>query len=155
MTPWSVEGGCITKEEVELLSRVQRLLEDFPDIKFFRDGKQFLLSCHMFTRALASVFPRLTVKDGYFQRRGVEHSWLLTSTRTFEIPDGNILDPYPVGQAGGPMLINNGRMSPWRPLYMEYPIPVVDTPDFQKNFGYVKRILKCKAQLLGFIPAAE
>lgn len=56
------------------------------------------LSCHMLACAAAKVFPELTVQHGYI-KPGYEHSWCITS-------HGNIMDVYPIGVVGGPLLIH-------------------------------------------------
>lgn len=153
MTPCIVVDGLITQEEVELLEKTKRLLEGFPNIKFASsEGKETFLSCHMLTRAVAEVIPRLAVVDGYFGRVGVEHSWILTP-ESDNAPEGNILDVYPSGQISGPMLVWNGFRSPWRPLYMRENLPL-EKRFSERQLDYVKIVMKGRAELLGIIPKA-
>lgn len=57
-----------------------------------------VLSCHILVRAAAKVY-NLKYQDGFFPAIGFEHSWLLT-------PTGNVIDVYPVGIVGGPIMID-------------------------------------------------
>jgi len=74
-------------------------------------------SCH----ALARAFLRITgdssawrVADGYFMRRGSEHSWLWRHVEDTVA----VLDLYPVAGAA-PMLVDAGGRSPWGAAYIE------------------------------------
>jgi hypothetical protein len=154
MVPNSVEGVFLTAEELEMHQKIIKILDDFPEMKFSKNGKEAVPDCHMFTRALAVIFPSLTVKDGWFDKR-TEHSWLVTSTRNSDVPDGNIIDPCPVEQTLGPMLVWNGWDSPWRPFYMEAVVQVVETEEFLHNLEYVKRMVKKKAEILKIISAPD
>lgn len=152
VTPFTIMDGIITSEETELLEKVRRLLENFPEMKLFRDGKEYLISCHHLARAIGSIFG-LAAKDGYFGRVGVEHSWILLPPHKMA-QEGNILDVYPVGQAGGPMIVAGSSHSPWRKLYIEAPLPRLDEEVFKFHLGIILKVMKKNAEILKIVPAA-
>ncbi len=56
------------------------------------------LSCHVLCIAVGELFePKFKIKHGYYAP-GLQHSWLVDRY-------GNIIDLYPWGAIGGPMLI--------------------------------------------------
>ncbi len=100
----------ISDDDVKLFQRIQRVIDEFSDIRFGKDenGEEIVLSCHILARAVGKVFG-LKCIDGYFYPN-FEHTWLLT-------PDGNIIDVYPVAVLGGPILMDGQHCSPARWLY--------------------------------------
>lgn len=65
-------------------------------------------SCHDMAEAIAIVFPQLKRYDGFFSKIW-QHSWLQTESY-------NIIDPYPIGLIGGPLLLD-GIDGPWKLIY--------------------------------------
>jgi hypothetical protein len=55
MVPWAVE-------ETEL-EKVKKVLDDFPEVKFTRNGKETALSPYMLARALKGIFPSLVLPE--------------------------------------------------------------------------------------------
>lgn len=72
------------------------------------DGKKIPIHCHVLTRALASVFPTLKVRDGFMNGLNYQHSWLVT-------PNNCIIDPLPIAILGGPIIIDDELL--WRSFY--------------------------------------
>jgi hypothetical protein len=60
------------------------------------DEKREVVTCHSLCRAFKKIF-NIPVETGYFML-GYEHSWLVTQF-------GNIIDVYPWGVVGGPILV--------------------------------------------------
>lgn len=102
----------IPEGELVLFKKVCHTVDLFPDNVLLTDqhGKKMVLSCHILARAVGKAF-RLECQDGYFHPF-YEHSWLVTST-------GNVIDVYPVGILGGPILVhqNHNFTSPVKHLY--------------------------------------
>lgn len=104
-----------TDEELELFHQIELLVQEveLPDLGLEGDARalgappdsRFVVSCHMITRAIATLYPQLTVEDGDFLR-GYSHSWLITGK-------GNIIDPYPWAMVGGPVMLTTDGLSPW------------------------------------------
>lgn len=130
----------VAPKELVLFEKIKKVVQEMPEAELGvdEDGKKILLSCHMIARALAKFFP-VEVKDGHVQYPGLlacEHSWLLTKK-------GHIIDPYPVGLLGGPILIVIKGFSPWAPFYQEGVIPWMRQRDghFSKNVDKVARVV--------------
>jgi hypothetical protein len=81
-----------------MLRRVQKAVTVLPDLDFGHDeaGRKIVLSCHILARAVGKAFGLRHV-DGYFYPN-FQHSWLTTDA-------GNVIDVYPVGILGGPILV--------------------------------------------------
>lgn len=94
---------------MELFHRIAKAVRNLPDD--IDDGmldlpnQRVILSCHILVRAVAKVY-NLRYQDGFSPTTGFEHSWLLTLTE-------NIIDVYPVGVMGGPIMIDSrvGRLT--------------------------------------------
>ena len=115
MTPY-VEKHVPSKD-LELFRRIERLVHQLPDLDLGKDerGEPIILSCHMICRALARMFPDVRVQDGRFAHVA-QHSWLITKR-------GWVIDPYPVGILGGPLLVGH-EISIYFHLYCEQPLTV-------------------------------
>ncbi len=142
MTPWA--QSQILGSEVALFKEIRRAVDMFPDIDLgvSEDGERLVLSCHILTRAVARVFG-LVVQDGYFHPN-CSHSWLL-------LPSGAIIDVYPIGIIGGPLLVmNDPKWSPGKWLYKPASTRVVSRhsacsfskPCFRKAVSNVARALR-------------
>jgi len=107
MLTWVELWGRFTEEEQQLLEDSKVIFKALPDI--FSEQP---VSCYQVAEAFARHFnlPRVT---GYFGEI-YEHSWLIA-------PGGNILDVYPVGVLGGPVLVAcvEHEHCPGRVLYKE------------------------------------
>jgi|CXWL01.1.fsa_nt_gi hypothetical protein len=94
-------------------------LENLPDNPGKKDDEA-LWSCHALTRAVREKW-RLhewSVKDGFFARKGCQHSWLFVGPT--EKHPSLVLDVYPVASVGGPILVDTLSLgSAWRDLYIE------------------------------------
>lgn len=103
--------SLIAQEDAELFAKIQRVVEKFPDIDFGKGetGEKLDLSCHILARAIGKVFGLRHV-DGYFYPN-FKHTWLVTG-------NGNVIDVYPVGMLGGPILVDGSDFySPARWIY--------------------------------------
>lgn len=103
MTPWAQQ--FIPLEDLTLFYEIRYLAENMRDVELGEDedGRQILLSCHMLCRAIAKLYPQLTVVDGFF-RTGLRHAWLVT-------PKGSMIDPYVPGAVGVLILPRKGSTS--------------------------------------------
>lgn len=108
MTPFA--NQYVSQEEMNIYEVIVLIVRNMRDIDLGRDedGKAIVLSCHMLARAIGKIF-NLKIVDGYYHH-GYEHSWLVT-------PSGHIIDVYPVGMIGGPLICIGGRFSPFNSLY--------------------------------------
>lgn len=112
MKPWVT---CrIEPQEVSMFQTIEQVVQRLPDnldegrLGLHQNSKPVVLSCHIIARALAKVYG-LRYQDGYFCGK-YQHSWLV-------MPSGNIVDPYPVGALGGPIMVDGASCSPWPDLY--------------------------------------
>jgi hypothetical protein len=124
--------------EVGLLGTIREIVRDLPILELGNDdeGNPIILSCHLLARSIGSVFS-LNYADGFWLH-SYQHSWVYSSL-------GNIIDVYPVGILGGPLLVDNQHFfSPGRRLYHERNIGEaigVSKPWFQEAVGEVTRVL--------------
>ena len=97
MTPYV--RRFVSDNEVALFERIRKVVSALPDVQLGIDekGEPVILSCHILVRGMARVF-HLKYADGYL-RPNFQHSWLLT-------PEGHVIDVYPVGMLGGPILVD-------------------------------------------------
>lgn len=102
--------ACMVKDVYaeKLISATDRM--NFLTIASALIGVSFSgVSCHHVALALSHLFPSMVkAEHGRFAQTW-EHSWLRT-------PDGNIIDAYPVGCIGGPLLLD-GHAGPATILY--------------------------------------
>lgn len=123
MTPYM--RGQVAEEDYSIFTRIRTVVERMSDVPL-PSGKP--VSCHHLCRALADLFG-IEYRDGHFG--SAQHSWLLVGP--------HIVDPYPVGVLGGPILLETRFMLPWRGLYTEGTLwAVVDTPEFKRDLEIVK-----------------
>lgn len=135
LTPYAF--GVVLQEEVMLLERVGKAIAAMPDLDLGRDdgGDPYFVSCHMVVRAVAGVFG-LQFRDGRFNG-DVEHSWCISA-------NDNIMDVYPVGILGGPLLVVGPT---WSRLYVEQPpqllkLARIDTQRFKDAVIRVTEMLR-------------
>ncbi len=106
----------VAERDKALFAVVEAMVDKFPqNVVLWNDkrGRPIELSCHIFARAFAALFSELECVDGYFFKR-FEHSWLVTQ-------DYGLIDPYPVGMAGGPILMHDHPTSYTRPALLYTP----------------------------------
>lgn len=108
MTPYAVR--FIPPEELKIFKEIKRRVENLPDIDLSTDKEEILVSCHMLARIVGDYFG-LKIVDGYFCSF-YQHSWLLTQS-------GHIIDVYPVGIIGGPIMVDGMERSPMASQYKE------------------------------------
>ncbi|MES3005923.1 MAG: hypothetical protein V4664_03185, partial [Patescibacteria group bacterium] len=116
--------------DVQLFKKIRAVVLAMEDIDLGVDerGDVVVLSCHILAHAIGQNF-RLRVQDGFFAV-GYQHSWILTPAR-------NIIDTYPVGILGGPLLVENSdATSPGRRLYEADPVRL------NSHLRIKKRIIK-------------
>ncbi len=110
MTPYVVR--LIPQSDITLFENIRDAVHRLPDIDLGTDeaGKKVELSCHMLARAVGKVFP-VSCIDGYFYPH-YQHSWIRTV-------NWNIIDVYPVGILGGPILVDGNIIyAPGKFLYL-------------------------------------
>jgi len=134
MTPHILRN--INPADAKLFEQIRVSVCVLPDVDLGKNEgeKKIILSCHILARAVGRVFG-LNVKDGSY---GVafNHSWN-------ELPEsGHIVDTYPVGVLGGPILIDRIVRMGVQNLYVE------DPPEASRNFG-------CDFKALSFLRAVK
>ncbi len=97
MTPYVVSQ--LPPADIELWKRIRAAVEALPDFDIRNDKDEKVeLSCHILARAVSTTFG-LGFYDGFYRSPGFDHSWIVTSS-------GNVIDVYPIGTLGGPLLID-------------------------------------------------
>lgn len=115
-------AGVITDLDTELLYKVIKYFINIGNFfSILHPKPRSMFNCHVISRGLAIVVPNLKVIDGLYvgcrkfnpgtmtvDSELCEHSWLQT-------PNGNIIEPYPVGCASiTPIIvINSGPLRPY------------------------------------------
>ena len=96
MTPYGIK--YVQEEDLVIFKKIRNAVLKLPDINLGVDeeGDKILLSCHILARAVARVF-LLKYVDGFFIPNFC-HSWVLS-------PNSHVIDVYPVGILGGPILM--------------------------------------------------
>ena len=85
----------LSKDCPDCVEQFRQIREIINEATFKDVGK---LSCHVLCIAVGELFePKFKIKHGYYTP-GLQHSWLVDRY-------GNIIDLYPWGAIGGPMLI--------------------------------------------------
>ena len=146
MNPYVLRN--IEKEDLTVFKQIKSVIEAMPEMdltgpeKDERGGK-ILISCHMLGRALAHFFP-VTCKDGYYFSRGWRHSWL-------ETKNGHVIDHYPWGTIGGPVLIGNHFNIPGFHLYHEARVLEVEGSEFLSHTVKVTKVVGETIEKLGII----
>lgn len=108
VTPWVKK--IIDEDDLSLWQEIRYIVEKLPDMEFELHGKSVGITAHMLVGALVQLFPdRLQVETGSFLA-GFNHSWLRTKS-------GNVIDVYPVGLLGGPVLYSGDVDSPASVMY--------------------------------------
>ncbi len=131
-------ASLVSAADLKLFSNIKGVMEQMPEVDLGIDesGDEVPVSCHMVTRALAKIFPgKVRSQDGDFVRRGQLHSWLV-------IGGGLVIDPYPIGTVGGPILVDcSFSLSPWTKLYIKRRLGIVNK-DFQRHVRLVARAMR-------------
>ncbi|TSC61490.1 MAG: hypothetical protein G01um101448_879 [Parcubacteria group bacterium Gr01-1014_48] len=138
MTPYVTQ--LIAREDIALFEKIRSAVQAFPDIDLGNDenGDHIMLSCHILARAIAHIFS-LTCRDGYYYPN-YQHSWVETMY-------GNIIDVYPVGVIGGPILVHEDPIcSPSRNLYIRKATKHISQGRFSK--ASFRRSVRCISTLL-------
>lgn len=147
MKPIVLQG--VAKEDLAIFRKIEAAMEVLPEIDLGKDenGYPVLVSCHMLCRAFAVVFPQLKCADGYFYKKGYEHSWL-------ETPNGCIIDVYPIAVLGGPILVlkEGFLLSLWGRIYIEAELPRLRNGKFLGDTARVKTITEATLNTFRFIP---
>lgn len=107
----------IPSKDVEIFNKIEKVMEDLSDIKLDEKDDR-VVSCHMLARAFEKFF-LVKCQDGYYYNKMWSHSWLVTNA-------GNIIDHYPWGIVGGPLLIINHIFNPAYRLYHKYNLAGLD-----------------------------
>lgn len=114
----------IKSEDLELFRQIEKIIKltDLPDLGIDKHGRKIEVSCHMLAEAVARIFEVELVRGYYI--KGYEHSWV--RTKNF-----NIIDPYPWGTVGSPLLIARQMISRNGPIYitkddLDFKNPAVD-----------------------------
>lgn len=145
MTPYVL--SLLPRADVVLFERIRLVVLAANDIDLGLDegGRRIQLSCHMLARDVGQVFD-LEFVDGFFAK-GYQHSWVNTRS-------GNIIDAYPVGVLGGPLLSVICTGSPGVQLYtvdrerFNLHVPVVRTASFLRATSLItEEILRVNAKL--------
>ncbi len=143
MKPYVLE--LIEKEDLRIFMQIKQVVEAMPEIDLGLEedsrGGRIAVSCHMLGRALAFFFP-VVCKDGHFFSPGWSHSWL-------ETKHGHIIDHYPWGTVGGPILIGNHFNIPGRHLYYEALVSGLDKEDFLGHVAKIAIVVRETIKLLG------
>ena len=110
MTPWVMSQT--SEEDLAIYKKVKVAVVNLPELNYgtYEDGEKIVLSCHLLARAIQEVFGIPTV-DGFFGGY-FNHSWNM-------LPSGNIIDAYPVGIVGGPLLVHHSMHKKFHGLYSE------------------------------------
>jgi hypothetical protein len=101
MTP--IYANFLTPAQAALFTEIRRLVTALPDLDLGVDakGEPILLSCHLLARALGQVLGLRHVDGKYHV--GYNHSWLVTDDDLW------IIDVYPIGALGGPIMVDRGH----------------------------------------------
>lgn len=156
MTPYVISEELITEALLEDRALAEEFLGELPDpepnhpacptIGRGTQEPKTYWSCHGLVRAFAKMRPEWKVADGYFVRKGTQHSWLWRFT-----PDGMVfLDLYPVGGVF-PTIVDGSHGSPWRDLYMEcsYAYRPNERELWEKQADYALSLIDVDALLRG------
>jgi hypothetical protein len=97
-------GFLISPFEQELLEDIKLKIDALPDVLDLGHTEGCYpigLDCHILSEAIVQAYPnwKITRIDGWHRSYiSTNHSWC-------RLPSGNILDVYPVGILGGPILV--------------------------------------------------
>ena len=102
----------IEPEDIEIFHQIERVIDDLivPNLGVDDEGRKIELSCHMLAEVIEEIFGLKRI-NGYFMT-GYYHSWLVTTNQ-------NIIDVYPVGTIGRPLLIARQIIHKQGPIYIE------------------------------------
>ena len=124
---------------IEIFKQIKQLIDS---VDTFPVPAEHDVSCHELCYAIKEIYPtQLRIETGYFLPR-FKHSWLRTLPQGEPTPYDNLIDVYPVGMIGGPMLIENTIVRSFRDsgLYEVKAIPNLNFSD--KEFQNIVRIIR-------------
>lgn len=122
MVPYAIRAVPFSREVLDDLDAADRLIAALPAHPD-EDGHQRIRdrepewSCHVVARVFALQRKDWNVSDGFYLRRGTEHSWLW---RWIDGESVAILDIYPVAGTR-PVLLDGSRHSPVNDAYITSP----------------------------------
>ena len=120
---------------LELFTRIRGIVQRMGDVRLHPEAP---VSCHMLAHAVAAVVPGVKAVDGLFRDRW-QHSWLSVSLPRIDVW---IVDVYPIGVIGGPLLLYADLSSPWHALYVEKDIDVKNFPMWENHLVQVVTALR-------------
>lgn len=132
MTPFAASRIC--SADHALFGNIKQAVSEMqdPDLGTDENGRQIILSCHILVRAIIKIYEDddgkcaiMKVCDGHFAGF-YEHSWI-------ETRDGNIIDVYPVGIVGGPIMWVGDRHSPSSRIFSCKPTEEFSHGRFEKE----------------------
>ena len=119
--------SIIERSELKIFNDIKRVLDS---INTFELPADHLVSCHELCSAMGRVWS-LRMETGYYLP-GFEHSWLMTGSADKPPPYDSLIDVYPVGMIGGPILISNELVIYMRRCEM-YKIKKLPNVDFKSD----------------------
>jgi len=139
MTPYGIK--YVQEEDLVIFKKIRNAVLKLPDINLGVDeeGDKILLFCHILARAVARVF-LLKYVDGFFIPNFC-HSWILS-------PNNHVIDVYPVGILGGPILMVASGSAPliefhYKEANLKNEFPgLFSSPSFQGSIRIVEACLR-------------
>ncbi len=132
MKTWS--DRFVVGDEMALFNQVKEVVCRLPEYKLGKkeDGQEVELSCHLLARAVSQVFG-LKYCEGHLCP-SYNHSWV-------EMPSGHIIDLYPVGIIGGPVLWVKTWNAPAERYFTEEKLGGQSTGEDQPWFKWAIKLL--------------
>ena len=110
MAAYVLAGNYITDVDMQQFLKIEKLAKTALS---WQDQEG--ISCHSLVRACKSATFDWAVGDGYFGRKGCNHSWLWKRNKHTTL----IIDVYPVG--GFAPFIIDAQQTPWNSTYVDDP----------------------------------
>lgn len=120
----------INKEDLDLFNSIELAINEMsnPKLGVDKDGEAVVLDSQMLAEAVSNIYG-LKLQRGFYL--GHDHAWSLTE-------NGNIIDVYPVGIVGGPLLIDKKSVENEEPVYLIMEGPFIDMSLDKKYQWYVR-----------------
>lgn len=130
--------SIISEKDLSVFNNIKQLVDSVNEFKF---TDNHILTCHEICHAVADIVPGVRIETGYYLP-GLEHSWLMTTS--YGEPSGfdNIIDVYPFGMIGGPILIENSVAMCLKNHGLYKPTELPNLNILSKNFKDVVDIVK-------------